>query len=674
MKSTLFLKLTLLILVPTSVAIRAEVIENGLFVREETKDGKPLVTIRNGFLELSFEPARGGRCSSFRFLDRNTQIIPESALGGMFIDHWAKYPWPSGLMWLPYQHEIVGDRKTRVGMRLWVVVPENGGGKGAADAAGSAKIPTSADLIGLVVRKTIWLNAANDVIEVEHEVENPTAEARGVACYVQHLLEMNGEPFQDTWYLPSTRGVMANVQPDSREGRAIGPDWVLDPTAGWMAVVDRQTRNGLLFAFDYNYLERIYTCGQTAEWFMEVVPVGPNDTFQTRYVIKPVVDFEDIVFGSRNVVADLRPDEIGDVVRVYHDLAGVSRELSDLEVHYTVVAWKSKEVIASDTLTVKQLGLGKARQEFSFAPRDLTDGVVIKMVVTGADFTDRYEYYYAGDQEEHERRYNFFATAGGALPGTRGDAYFQKAPRKAKDYDRPDFATVARPAADRFKCLVAFGLYTHILNLGDALTGWKYQGRYAPEITWANCPPNAVETFPATYEDLFAHHTIVLSDVNYKALGDRSFDMLCDYVEQGGNLLLTGGPYAFGNGEFEGARFLEVLPVTLSGPFDLKWAGKGKSWALTPAQKGSPVLEGVSFAEDPRVFWHHFVTPKRRAQVVLRAGDQPALVVGRHGKGQVAVLTLSPTGVGAAGETAWWDWEGWAPLVQNLFSFLNDSK
>ena len=90
-----------------------------------------------------------------------------------------------------------------------------------------------------------------------------------------------------------------------------------------------------------------------------------------------------------------------------------------------------------------------------------------------------------------------------------------------------------------------------------------------------------------------------LSDVNYKALGDRGFDMLCDYVEQGGNLLLTGGPYAFGNGEFEGARFLEVLPVTLSGPFDLKWAGKGKSWALTPAQKGSPVLEGVSFAEDP---------------------------------------------------------------------------
>jgi hypothetical protein len=60
--------------------------------------------------------------------------------------------------------------------------------------------------------------------------------------------------------------------------------------------------------------------------------------------------------------------------------------------------------------------------------------------------------------------------------------------------------------------------------------------------------------------------------------------------------------------------------------------------------------------------------------MVLKAGDEPALVLGRYGAGKVAVLTLSPTGKGAAGEVPWWDWEGWSPLVKNLFSRLNDKQ
>ncbi len=155
----------------------------------------------------------------------------------------------------------------------------------------------------------------------------------------------------------------------------------------------------------------------------------------------------------------------------------------------------------------------------------------------------------------------------------------------------------------------------------------------APEFTWANCPPNAIETFPGTYEELFSYNAVVLSDVNYKAVGDIGFEMIRDYVEQGGRLLVTGGPYAFGDGEFEDTRFLDVLPVELSGPFDLKWAGKGQ------------IME-------------------------IGAGGQPVLILGKYGQGKVAVLTLSPTGISAKGETAWWDWDGWGPLVKNIFAWL----
>ena len=640
--------------------------------RVATDAGQTRVVIANRFLELAFEPARGGRCINFRLLNSGEQIVPQDEVSGMFLDHWAEYPWPSGLMHLPYKYELVGDGKARLGLRLWVTVPAMGGGKGTPDPANSRAIPTSPDLIGLVVRKTIWINADDDVIEVEQEVENPTGESRGVALYTQHVAAMGGKRYENNWYLPSTRGVLVNLQGADEDDRNIGPDWVPDPVAGWMAVLHRKTHRGLLFAFDYNYLEKLYTCGTTAEWFLEGVPVGPNKSFTTRYVIKPLRGFGGVVYGSANLVADLRPSETGATVRVSHDIAAVSRTLGGVTLSFTVAAWKSHEVLATKTVSLDELGFGRVRQEFSFAPKALVEGVVIRVRAQSAAGEERYEVYYAGDKDAHHRRYGYFATKGGAFAGAKGSAYFQKPPRKIKRMEKPDFARLPRPSPDGFRCLVVFGLYTQILDLDGALVGWKPGARSAPQFEWANCPPNAVERFPGSYEELFQYNAVVLSDVNYKAIGETGVEMLCDYVEQGGSLLVTGGPYAFGNGEFEGTRLLEALPVQLSGPFDLHWAGKGRSWPLTPAAAPHPLLAGVSFDPGPRVFWRHFVAPKAGAEVVLEAGDQPAVVLGRCGRGKVAVLTLSPTGEANPGEVEWWAWGGWPQLVKNLFTWLSE--
>ena len=639
--------------------------------KEETREGKTYVTIENPFLELTFEPFQGGRCSKFVIKATGEEIVGPEKLSGMFKDHWAKYSWPSGLMWLPYQYRIVGDKKTRIGIQLMVKVPEKGGGKGADSAESSLNMPTSPDLIGLVVEKTIWLNADNDAIEVKQEIKNPLTESRAVAPYIQQGLYMGGKRYHHNWYLPSDQGVVVNVQPEDENGRAIGPDWVLKPTDGWIAVNDRQTKSGIVFVFDYDYVEKIYTSGETAEWFMEAVPVGPGKSFKYEYVVKPIKNFEDIVHGSNQIVVDIRPDEKGGKINVAFDVAAVTQELFGVTADFRIVGWKSKEEIAKQSLSIPKLGFDKIRKEFSFAPKNLADGLVIKAIVRTKDFEDRFEYYYAGDKEEYERRYNWFATKGGALAGARGDSYFVKQRRKRKEFDKSGLPKAVTPAADKFKTLVVFGLYTHILNIDDALAGWTHKG-HAPEFTWANCPPNAIETFPGTYEELFSFNSVVLSDVNFKAVGDIGFEMICDYVERGGSLLVVGGPYALGNGEFEGTRFLEVLPVRLSGPFDLKWAGKGKSWDLKGAKEGHPVLEDVSFVQNPRVFWHHFVRPKSGAEVVLNAGEEPTLILGSYGRGKVAVLTLSPTGLGAEGETQWWDWEGWFPLVKNIFTWLSE--
>tara|TARA_B100000029_G_scaffold400825_1_gene399876 strand:- start:248 stop:1867 length:1620 start_codon:yes stop_codon:yes gene_type:complete len=536
---------------------------------------------------------------------------------------------------------------------------------------------TSPDLVGLTVRKTIWLNADNDTIEVDQELVNTTDESRAAALYIQQNLRMSGSHFRDNWYLPSTSGVQVHLQPDHRGGRAIGPDWIRTPVAGWMAVKDRKTRHGMVFAFDYNYLSKTYTSGATGEWFLEPVPIGPGKSFLTRYIIKPVTGFEDFVHGSRTMVSDIQADEVGSgQVKITHEAVAVGGDQDDVVIELQVIGWKSKKLLASKVFPRARLSNNKRlRHELVVKPRSLAEGVLISAIARRGSAEERYERFYAGDRAEAQARTNLFATKGGGLPSARGDRYFRPQPRKRKQFDKPDFATMPRRDPRRLRCLVVFGLYTHILNLDDAVEGWKRPGGTTPvEFTWANCPPNGVETFPGTYGELFEYDVVVLSDVNYRALGDVAMEMICDYVEQGGSLLVAGGPYAYGNGEFGGSRFLDVLPVRLRGPFDLKWSGKGKSWRLAAKAPKHDVLNGISFDQSPRVYWHHFVTPKPAATVVLAAGSEPTLILGRYGRGRVAALTLSPTGLEGPGEVAWWDWDGWFPLVRNLLGWLKEKQ
>ena len=633
-------------------------------------NGVQQVVLDNRHLRLIFVPARGGRCSKFLFKDNGEQIIGDDDVSGMFLDHWSKFSWPSGLMHLPYKHELVREGENQVGVRLWIEVPKSGGGKGERDAAASQRIATSPALIGLTVQKTIWLRADSDVIRVEQAIINSANESRAAGIYIQQNLGMSGRRNGDNWYLPSTRGIEVHVQSDKPGGQSVGPDFIPDPVGGWLAVKDRKSDRGLLFVFDYNYLAKTYTSGGTGEWFMEPVPIGPGKSFRTEYFVKPVRGFKDFTYGSKHLVADIQADETEDgTVRVSHDIASVMQGLDDVTVELRVTGWKSKQRLVTKSFRIDRLNSAKQRQQFSFSPKMLSDGVVIYVIVRSGTTEDRYEYFYAGDKAERERRSVSFATKGRAVASSRGDAYFRKQPRKRKTFDKPDFTTIARPDPKRYRCLVVFGLFTHILNLDDAVAERKRHGLTPVEFHWANCPPNGVETFPRTYDELFRYDLIVLSDVNYKALGDIAIEMICDYVHEGGSLLVVGGPYAYGNGEFEGSRFLDVLPVHLSGPFDLKWAGKGKSWKLKASSPDHAVLRDVSFAQEPRVFWHHFLTATKDAIVVLKAGEKPVLILGRYGKGKVAALALSPTGVAAKGEVQWWDWDGWFPLVRNLFAW-----
>ena len=163
---------------------------------------------------------------------------------------------------------------------------------------------------------------------------------------------------------------------------------------------------------------------------------------------------------------------------------------------------------------------------------------------------------------------------------------------------------------------------------------------------------------------------IILSDACAGALKDYGIEMVTDFVEHGGSVLLTGGAYAYGHGTWVGTKMADLLPIKLNKTFDMTWHTKGL--AIRPAERvAHPILEGLShFHVRPTVYWLHDVEPKPDARVLMLAGDKPLLVVGRYGKGKVACFLGAPCGEASRGHTAFWNWPGWDRLMQNTLAWL----
>ena len=96
-------------------------------------------------------------------------------------------------------------------------------------------------------------------------------------------------------------------------------------------------------------------------------------------------------------------------------------------------------------------------------------------------------------------------------------------------------------------------------------------------------------------------------------------------------------------------------------PFDLGRAGKGKSYALT-ATGSHPELEGVDFSTAPDVSWLHKMQLKPGAVVLAKAGEYPAIVKMKYGKGTVIACTMAPHGDPAR---PFWKGDGWKKFLLN---------
>ncbi len=171
--------------------------------------------------------------------------------------------------------------------------------------------------------------------------------------------------------------------------------------------------------------------------------------------------------------------------------------------------------------------------------------------------------------------------------------------------------------------------------------------------------PDELALIPFPVDELFTVHlpsfdAVVLQDFDARPYGlAKHLSKLARYVEQGGGLIMVGGPNAFVSGNYARTPLASVLPVALDG---IGSKGAVDLARFTPqvtrAGKHAPVLEplgqllgsdlpampGTNVVGDARegatVLWEH-------PSLTTRSGrPMPVLALGEYGSGRSIALTV----------------------------------
>jgi hypothetical protein len=193
---------------------------------------------------------------------------------------------------------------------------------------------------------------------------------------------------------------------------------------------------------------------------------------------------------------------------------------------------------------------------------------------------------------------------------------------------------------------------------------------------WGWCTPGpyqgTLDSYLAGYGELQRQHLVIIANVNGNAFSPVQRKMLKDFVERGGAVLWLGGKFAFG-AQYQNTAFEEMAPVTFAGETDLAALPQGGLLALAPGGRDE-ITPKLSWAQQPRLFWHHTVVPKAGATVRLTVDAHPLLVTGTHGAGRVGVFAGSVMGDPAAGQVPFWEWDGWPSLLAGTIHWLTEPR
>jgi len=166
--------------------------------------------------------------------------------------------------------------------------------------------------------------------------------------------------------------------------------------------------------------------------------------------------------------------------------------------------------------------------------------------------------------------------------------------------------------------------------------------------------PNHLAThkFPSHKEELEPYQAVILSDIGANTLllpadtflhsrtTPNRLDLLHDYVQAGGGLMMIGGYLSFtglsGKANYKGTPIESALPVTLL-PYDDR-VEMPQGFSPEICAPAHPIMQGIE-GPWPTLLGYNQVELKPGATVLLEHNNDPIAAVWEYGHGRTAVFT-----------------------------------
>ncbi|MCG2661428.1 MAG: glutamine amidotransferase [Kiritimatiellae bacterium] len=607
-------------------------------ISEIRSESENTVVLENEFVRMTVDMLHGARVTGFCYKPLDQEWIYSGQ--GLFADHVWQQTWPGELYNAKYDYEITEKGPARVSVRVWRSLEQK----------------SKEGVVGVKVERKLILSADSPAVTVEVAMTNPTDRVKTVGYWSQHILHLGGP--SDQFNIRPFIGGLSVATFDLRDGgrvrERVGQEFVKDPAAGWTATLNPTTGEAAVFLMDYNDLRWLYNCigSHTTEWYYDLLRMAPGRRWETKIVLLPLRGYRGVSFASKEIIADVRLVESNEGFRLVYTLGCGVAPLDEVSLQAELVAPAKGRALGSETVKFGSVG------DF---PREFTSSLTVPR--KGEPFVVRVNLKGKGFSHDFAKHFGDYNRTDRLVAGVFKTGYSVKPPPKQKASRRS--VSIRKIAHEGLAVFEARGQFYPAWRLEEAL---KLKGKYVLKAGRFSCDVygEQMDSFPAGYEEIMATDVVVLNNVTADCLTPDDKALLKDYVQHGGGLLVFGGWYAFGGGGYAESALAELLPVESGKPFDIRRYEKG-----LPLTGAESTLQGVKFSGKSVVFWLQEVPQvKKEAQVVLKAGAKPLIVVGSCGKGRVACVLTSPLGESTQDATLFCEDDQWPAVLGRLVDWL----
>lgn len=591
-----------------------------------------LFVVENDWARYTIDLSQGAKVCSFLWKGTGTEWCYGGANSGLFMDHLWQQRHPGELQNAPYEYEILSQSASEIRLRFWRDI------RSQQDPA----------IYQVRVERTLTFYADSPAVKAEVTITNPTDEYKRPGFWQQHCFYPGAEKPNVYYFRPCTLGLdLATYAQEDGLWTRHGPDWVKEPVAGWTAVTNPEAREGAVFLMDYNYLRWLYNCLPcwTVEYFYDRVNIPPGQSWETVEYFVPTYGYEGFSHADQQVIAYLSLQDHNLAVH----LGAALHEQKNVSVRISVVGYPEGGSLADQSFSLDALTFAPAEHILPLGEQ-LPGGLLAKVEVTGEGIESNFEQFFAPGISPFD-----------IIPSRV--VYRIPKPPKQKDYHFPPKAPTLpwRPSV-----LFLKGIHSEPYQVEKAVS--LLGGQLKKSYFEANVYGHRVDYVPPNIEELFQYNVVMLGNIDYEAVGEDLSAYLRYFVENGGGLLVLGGAYAFGHGQYGGTPLEELLPVASGPTFDLEKARV--PLLLQPACR-SYICDRLAWEQAPKVAWYHVPAQlKPGARVYARAGGRPMLVGWRLGQGKVLVALNVPWGESSP-DTLFWEWDEWPQLVANTVRWLS---